>query len=122
MSRDRAAKAWSADGLGDRTDETLARRADQQGQAEYADFMEPGQRRHALFGGLAKTDAGVEHEVAARNTRSVSDVERAGEKVDDIPDDVDASVDLVAVVHDDRRRIARGNLVLDPGIGFGKTS
>src|ERR1700733_15589246 len=95
MSRDRAAEALMRLRWCDRADKALARRADQQRQAEYADFVEPGQRRHALFGGLAETDAGVEHEVVARNTGSVSDLERAGKEVDDIPDVVDAGVDLV---------------------------
>ena len=56
-------------------DEALARGADQQRQPERLQFIEPGQRRHALFRRLAEADAGVEHDIAEakyRPSRAIS--------------------------------------------------
>ena len=49
---------------GNRTDEALARCADQQRQPEQGKLVQPGQRRDALLGGLAKPDTGVEQDIA----------------------------------------------------------
>ena len=106
MRRDRAAEALMRFRRRHRADEALARGADQQRQTEDAQFVEPGQRRHALFLGLAKADAGIEHDVIRRNARLGGDLQRALKEGGDILHDIDAGVGAVAVVHDDDGRLA----------------
>jgi len=105
MGRDRAAEALMRLRRRDRADEALARGADQKRQAEDAEFIEPGQRRHALFGGLAEADTGIEHDVAAGNAGPVGYRERSRKIVGDILHDIERGVGAVAVMHDDDRRM-----------------
>src|ERR1700730_8213438 len=104
MRGNRAAKTLMWLRRRDRTDEALARGADQQRQAEYAEFIEPGQRRHALLRGFAEADAGVEHDISRRNARLGCNIERAGKEGGDILHDVDVGIDAFAVMHDDDGR------------------
>ena len=57
------------------------------------EFIEPGQRRHALLGRLAKADAGIEHDIARRNAGLRRDLERAGKERGNILHDVDVGID-----------------------------
>ena len=86
-----------------RVDEALARGADQDRQAEVLEFVELGDRLHALLRGLAEADAGIEHDGFPRDAGLVGDVERMVEERVDVGDDADGGIGLVAVVHDDDR-------------------
>ena len=48
-------------------DEALARGAEQERQAERLQLRQPCQRDDALFRRLAKSDAGIEHDLVARD-------------------------------------------------------
>src|SRR5262249_20378546 len=103
MGRDRSAEPLVWRRWDHRIDETLARGANQKRQAERFQAVEPGYCGHALLGGLAEADAGVEDDEFAMNTGVRGDGERAVEERRDIGHDVDARIRGVAVVHDDDR-------------------
>src|SRR5215475_14807006 len=108
MGRERSAEPLEWQRWNDGIDETLARSADQERQAEHLQAVEPRDRHHALFRRLAETDAGIEHDEVARNAGARRDGERAFEEGGDVGHDVDERVDDIAVVHDnDRRPVAR---------------
>ena len=83
-------------------DEALARRADQERQAEFLQFREPRDHRQALFRRHAKADAGIEHDIVARDAGAVGNLERALEEGGDVGHDV-GGIRLFAVVHHHHR-------------------
>ena len=89
MGGDRAAQALVGRGGRNLIDEALARSADEERQAEGFELGKPGDGRDALLRRLAEADAGVEHDVLARDAGARGDVERAGEERRDIGHDVD---------------------------------
>ena len=88
------------------------------GRPNDCEFVEPRQRHHALLRRLAEADAGIEHDIARRNTGLRRDLERAGEEGRDILHDVDAGIGAVAVVHDDHGHIARRDQAGHVGIAL----
>ena len=66
----------------------------------------PGERDDALLRRLAEADAGVEHDLVARDAGAVGDRERTGEERRDVGHDVDRRVGSLAIVHDDHRNAA----------------
>ncbi len=89
-------------------DQRLARGAEQQREAEPADFAKPGQRRQILLERLAEADAGVEHDAVGADAGFRRALQRVLEEADDVGDDVDRAVDHRAVVHDDDTGIVGG--------------
>jgi len=101
VARDRAADALVGRSGRHRIDETLARGADQEWQAEGSQFAEPRNRDDALRRRLAEADAGVEDDLVACDAGAVGDVERAAEECGYVGHDVDCGVCGLAIVHDD---------------------
>ena len=77
---DRAADALGRRRWRDGVDESLARCADQKRQAECLNSAKPRKQRDALLRRLAKADAGIEHDILARDAGAGRDLERAGEE------------------------------------------
>ena len=67
---------------------------------------EAGERDHALLLRLAESNAGIEHDMARGDAGFRRDLERAAEERRDILHDVDRSVHLVAIMHDDHGHAA----------------
>ena len=96
MRGDRPTESLMRFGRRDRSNEELARGADQKRQSEGAKFVQARQHDHALLVRLAKADAGVEHDIFAANTRARGDVERARKEGGDILHDVDGGIGAIA--------------------------
>src|ERR1041385_7956638 len=89
-------------------DESLARCADKQWELETPELVEPREANDALLGGLAESNARIEHDVLACNPGARRDIERSGKECDDIGNDVDARIGVFAVMHDDHGNAAPG--------------
>src|ERR1700722_5446272 len=76
MRGERSAEPLHRLGRGDRMNEALARGADQKRQIKAAPGIEMGDTGKALLRGLAKANAGIEHDTVARNTGFPGDFER----------------------------------------------
>ncbi len=90
-------------------DETFARCADQKRQAEALELGKPREASDALLRSLAEANAGIEHDVLARDACAVCDLQRAGEEGQHIGDDVYRSIGSLAIVHHDHRHAALGD-------------
>src|ERR1700761_2574403 len=97
MRRDRSAEPLLRLRRHHRSDETLARGADQDWKTEARELIEPCQHCHALRGRLAEADPWIEHDIAFRDASLCGDIERAHEEGDDIRHDVDRGIDLLAI-------------------------
>ena len=109
MRGDRAAQALVGRSGRNLVDEALARGAEQERQAERLELAEPRDRDEALLRRLAEADAGIEHDVLARDAGARGDLERAREERRDIGHDVDRGIGGLAVVHDDDRHGVLGD-------------
>src|SRR5215470_14117941 len=79
MRRDRAAEPLLRLRWRNGSDEALARRADQNREAERAELAEARQCNHALLRRLAEADAGVEHDFFPRDAGFGGDLQGSAE-------------------------------------------
>ena len=104
---------------GDAPQRRLARGAEQDRAAQHAEPVEVADQVEILARRLAEADAGVDHDLPARNAGGGRDGDGAFEEAADIVEDVEGGVDGVAVVHQHHRGAGPGRDRGDARVALG---